>query len=57
MHYYLLWGQTALNVSLEISNSGFLEKNNVELIGANKEAISKAENREEFEEFYEFNWL
>ena len=43
-------GQTALNVSLEISNSGFLEKNNVELIGANKEAISKAENREEFRE-------
>ena len=41
-------GQTALNVSLEIANSGFLEKNNVELIGANKEAISKAENREEF---------
>ena len=43
-------GQTALNVSLEIANSGFLEKNNVELIGANKEAISKAENREEFRE-------
>ena len=41
-------GQTALNVSLEIASSGFLEKNNVELIGANKEAISKAENREEF---------
>ena len=43
-------GQTALNVSLEIASSGFLEKNNVELIGANKEAISKAENREEFRE-------
>ena len=43
-------GQTALNVSLEVANSGFLEKNNVELIGANKEAISKAENREEFRE-------
>ena len=41
-------GQTALNVSLEIASSGFLEKNNVELIGADKEAISKAENREEF---------
>ena len=41
-------GQTALNVSLEISESGFLEEHNVELIGANKEAISKAENREEF---------
>ena len=41
-------GQTALNVSLEIASTGFLEKNNVELIGANKEAISKAENREEF---------
>ena len=43
-------GQTALNVSLEVANSGFLEKNNVELIGANKKAISKAENREEFRE-------
>ena len=43
-------GQTALNVSLEISDSGFLEEHNVELIGANKEAISKAENREEFRE-------
>ena len=43
-------GQTALNVSLEVANSGFLEINNVELIGANKEAISKAENREEFRE-------
>ena len=43
-------GQTALNVSLEVSNSGFLKENNVELIGANEEAISKAENREEFKE-------
>ena len=41
-------GQTALNVSLEISESGFIKEHNVELIGANKEAISKAENREEF---------
>ena len=43
-------GQTALNVSLEVSNSGFLKEYNVELIGANEEAISKAENREEFKE-------
>ena len=32
-------GQTALNVSLEVSDSGFLNEKNVELIGADEEAI------------------
>lgn len=41
-------GQTALNVSLEVSESGFLKEYNVELIGADEEAISKAENRDKF---------
>ena len=43
-------GQTGLNVSLEVSESGFLEENNVELIGADEEAISKAEDRSKFRE-------
>ena len=41
-------GQTALNVSLEVSESGFLDEYNVELIGADEEAISKAEDRDKF---------
>ena len=43
-------GQTGLNVSLEVSESGFLKENNVELIGADEEAISKAEDRSKFRE-------
>ena len=42
-------GQTGLNVSLEVSESGFLKENNVELIGADEEAISKAEDRRSLE--------
>lgn len=41
-------GQTALNCSLDLVRHGVLEKFNVELIGANKDAIDKAENRERF---------
>src|SRR5437868_11242965 len=36
-------GQTALNLAIELSDSGVLEKYNVKLIGANVEAIKKAE--------------
>ncbi|MEE9578661.1 MAG: carbamoyl-phosphate synthase large subunit, partial [Gemmatimonadota bacterium] len=43
-------GQTALNVSLELHDSGVLERYGVELIGADHLAIRKAENREEFAE-------
>lgn len=43
-----LGGQTALNCALELDEKGILEKYNVELIGANKQAIIKAEDRNEF---------
>jgi len=38
-------GQTALNLAIELSDSGILDKYNVKLIGANVEAIKKAEDR------------
>jgi carbamoyl-phosphate synthase large subunit len=38
-------GQTALNAALDLDKHGVLKKYNVELIGAKKEAIEKAENR------------
>jgi carbamoyl-phosphate synthase large subunit len=38
-------GQTALNLAVDLADSGFLEKHNVELIGAKLEAIKKAEDR------------
>ena len=43
-------GQTALNLAMNLSNSGFLEQYGVELIGACPEAIEKAENRQAFYE-------
>ena len=42
-------GQTALNCALDLAKEGVLEKYNVELIGAKKEAIDKAEDREKFD--------
>lgn len=41
-------GQTALNCALDLDKHGVLEKFNVEMIGATKEAINKAEDRELF---------
>src|SRR6202046_1421749 len=38
-------GQTALNLAVELADSGILDKYNVELIGAKLEAIKKAEDR------------
>src|SRR6202167_5316109 len=38
-------GQTALNLAVELSDSGILDKYGVELIGAKLEAIKKAEDR------------
>ncbi len=38
-------GQTALNLAVDLADSGVLEKYNVELIGAKLEAIKKAEDR------------
>jgi carbamoyl-phosphate synthase large subunit len=43
-------GQTALNVSMALAQSGVLEKYNVELIGATAEAIAVAEDRKLFSE-------
>jgi carbamoyl-phosphate synthase large subunit len=41
-------GQTALNCALDLDREGVLEKFGVEMIGASKEAINKAEDRELF---------
>ena len=41
-------GQTALNCALDLARHGVLEKYKVELIGASREAIDKAEDREKF---------
>lgn len=41
-------GQTALNCALDLAREGILEKNKVEMIGAKREAIDKAEDRDLF---------
>jgi carbamoyl-phosphate synthase large subunit len=41
-------GQTALNCALELADHGVLEKHGVELIGASRDAIRMAEDRELF---------
>src|SRR2546423_1666934 len=41
-------GQTALNCALDLAREGVLNKFDVELIGASKKAIDKAEDREKF---------
>src|SRR5213592_3045190 len=41
-------GQTALNCALDLADNGVLEKYNVELIGAKREAIMMADDRELF---------
>lgn len=41
-------GQTALNCALDLVREGILEQYNVEMIGASREAIDKAEDREKF---------
>lgn len=43
-------GQTGLNVAVKLSEMGVLGKFNVEMIGANYEAIKKAEDRSQFKE-------
>ncbi len=42
-------GQTALNCALDLAREGVLEQYGVEMIGATKEAIDKAEDRQQFE--------
>ena len=41
-------GQTGLNCSLDLAREGVLEAYGVELVGASREAIDKAEDRERF---------
>src|ERR671938_1159919 len=41
-------GQTALNCALDLAREGVLKKFDVEMIGASREAIDKAEDRERF---------
>jgi len=43
-------GQTALNCALDLDKHGVLAKYNVELIGASKDAIDKAEDRQKFKD-------
>ena len=43
-------GQTALNVAMKLDEEGILKKYNVELIGANRQAIETAESREMFKQ-------
>src|SRR5687767_14556113 len=46
-------GQTGLNTALDLAREGVLEKFNVELIGASRDAIDKAEDRELFKKAME----
>jgi len=41
-------GQTALNIALALAEDGTLDKLGIELIGADREAIEKAEDRDKF---------
>ncbi len=43
-------GQTGLNCALDLAKYGVLEKYGVELIGASRDAIDKAEDREKFKQ-------
>jgi carbamoyl-phosphate synthase large subunit len=45
-----LGGQTALNLAKQLHENGALERHGVELIGADYEAIDRAEDRERFRE-------
>ena len=45
-----LGGQTALNLAIELAETGVLERFGVEMIGARLEAIKKAEDRDLFKE-------
>src|ERR1700727_3389812 len=48
-----LGGQTALNTAMALHASGVLKKHNVQMIGANAEAIKKGEDRQLFKEAME----
>jgi carbamoyl-phosphate synthase large subunit len=46
-------GQTALNCALDLAREGVLEKHGVEMIGATRDAIDKAEDRDRFKKAME----
>jgi carbamoyl-phosphate synthase large subunit len=46
-------GQTGLNCALDLAHHGVLEKYGVEMIGARRDAIDKAEDREKFKKAME----
>ena len=46
-------GQSALNLTLELNEKGYLEKYNIEILGASVESIRKAEDRGEFKKLVE----
>ncbi len=48
-----LGGQAALNIAMELEESGFLKENNIRLIGTTAETIKKAEDRLEFKKTME----
>lgn len=48
-----LGGQAALNIAMELEESGFLRANNVRLIGTSAKTIKKAEDRLEFKQTME----
>jgi len=48
-----LGGQTGLNISIQLAENGILERNGVRMIGADREAIRKAEDRKLFKESME----
>ncbi|MCL2077686.1 MAG: carbamoyl-phosphate synthase large subunit [Oscillospiraceae bacterium] len=45
-----LGGQTGLTLSMQLAKEGFLEENNVKLLGANVSTIDKAEDRQIFKD-------
>ena len=45
-----LGGQTALNLAMDLDEAGVLKAHNVEMIGADAEAIDTAENRDKFKQ-------
>ncbi|SCW46399.1 carbamoyl-phosphate synthase large subunit [Ruminococcaceae bacterium YRB3002] len=48
-----LGGQTALTLCMELAKDGFLEQNNVKLLGSSPECIDKAEDRQMFKDTME----
>lgn len=48
-----LGGQTALTISMQLAESGFLEEHGVKLLGSNPETIHKAEDRQAFKDTME----